>query len=169
MYRTFVLLLIVALGAVAWLQETRIAGLESRLVAQGERLSEIQVRQQASGDVGGLFAKLILDNRKTILDLKRSREVTVTAYSPRMRETDSTPYLTASNNPVRQGIVAVSRDLFDSGWVFGRKIYLKGLGMFTIDDLMAPEKRNQIDIFMYDTDSALGFGKRTLRASLLDS
>ena len=169
MFRVVLLTLILALSAVAWLQWDRAGRLEDRLAEQSRRLDAVESRVRLTDDIGGLFSKLIIDNRRTILDLKRSRQVTVTAYSPRMRETDSTPFTTASNRPVRQGIVAVSRDLFDSGWVFGRKVYLAGLGLFTIDDLMAAGKRNQIDIFMDDTDAALGFGRRTLRASLLDS
>lgn len=168
MFKTFVLTLILVLGGVIFLQWQRMDDLQARLAAQDDRLAEVETRQKANGDVGGLFARFILDNRKTILDLKRSRQVTVTAYSPRVQETDSTPYRTASNRPVRQGIVAVSRDLFDMGWVFGRKVYLKGLGLFTIDDLMASDKRNQIDIFMDDTAEALDFGRRSVRASLLD-
>ena len=169
MFRTFLCTFVVALTVVVWMQDQRVGSLEAGFASQAERIEELEFRQRASGDMGDLFAKFILDNRRTILDLKRSRQVTVTAYSPRLRETDSPPRITASNRPVRQGIVAVSRDLFDAGWVFGRKVYLAGLGLFSIDDLMAPEKRNQIDIFMYDTDAALVFGRRTLRASLLDS
>ena len=37
---------------------------------------------------------------------------------------------------VRQGTIAVSRDLFDQGWVFGRKVRIEGLGIFEINDLM---------------------------------
>ncbi len=168
MFRTFVVAGLIVLGSLVWLQQRHINSLETQLQGQSKRIDDVRARQMASGDVGGLFAKLIVDNRKILLALKRTREVTVTAYSPRMRETDSTPFITATNRPVRQGIVAVSRDLFKAGWVFGRKVYLKGLGLFTIDDLMAPEKRNHIDIFMDKTSAALAFGKRTLQASLID-
>ena len=37
--------------------------------------------------------------------------VTITAYSPRKGETDNTPFITASNKRVREGIIALSRDL----------------------------------------------------------
>ncbi len=119
-------------------------------------------------DFGDLFYKLIVDNRRSILDLKRTRKLTVTAYSPRVGETDDSPFHTASNKRVRQGIVAVSRDLFDAGWVFGKKVYIKNHGLFTIDDLMAARKRNQIDIFMFDTGAATAFGRQILEVHLLD-
>lgn len=169
MFRTLLLTLILALAAVAWLQWQRAERMEAQLAEQAARMEAMEGRLRVSEDIGGLFTKFIADNRRIILDLKRSRQVTVTAYSPRVRETDSTPFTTASNRPVRQGIVAVSRDLFNAGWVFGKKVYLAGLGLFTIDDLMASGKRNQIDIFMHDTDEAIDFGKRKIRASLLDS
>ena len=93
--------------------------------------------------------------------------VTVTAYSPREVETDSTPFITASNSPVRPGIVAVSRDLFESGWVFGKKVYIKNMGVFIIDDLMAESKREHLDIFMYDSGQAEHFGVKKLEVFLL--
>lgn len=99
----------------------------------------------------------------------RMRMLTVTAYSADVAETDDTPYVTASNNRVRPGIVAVSRDLFRKGWVFGRKIYIKGLGVFIIDDLMHTRKTNQIDVFMGGKGDALQFGRKTLEVYLLDT
>ena len=106
-------------------------------------------------------------NLEAIKNLQRKQNVTVTAYSPSQQETDTTPFITASNKKVRHGIIAVSRDLFDKGWVFGRKVYIKTLGVFTIDDLMAKRKRNHIDIFMFNQTDALSFGKRKLDAHLL--
>lgn len=98
----------------------------------------------------------------------RVRRLTVTAYSPREVETDSDPFITASMQPVREGGVAVSRDLFYAGWVFGRKIYIEGYGIFVITDLMHSRKKEQIDIFMFNTKKALKFGKKKIRIALLD-
>lgn len=102
--------------------------------------------------------------------LRESRvlSVTVTAYSPRVQETDSDPFITASMQPVREGGIAVSRDLFYSGWVFGRKVYIEGYGIFVITDLMHERKIQQIDIFRFNTNEALKFGRKTLRVALLD-
>ncbi|WP_051694435.1 3D domain-containing protein [Desulfohalovibrio reitneri] len=111
--------------------------------------------------------KLAFINRSLIHQANRRRKVTVTAYSPREQETDSTPTLTATNNKVRHGIVAVSRDLFQQGWVFGRRVYIQGEGVFVIDDLMAKDKRRQLDIFMHDTQDALRFGAKKREAYLL--
>lgn len=99
----------------------------------------------------------------------RVRVLTVTAYSSEVNQTDDTPFVTATNKRVRPGIVAVSRDLFRKGWVFGRKVYIKGHGIFTIDDLMHPRKKNQIDIYMGNTGDAVQFGRRTLEVFLVDT
>lgn len=119
-------------------------------------------------DSVSLLYQFTLANHKRIQNLRRKRVLTVTAYSPRRGETDSTPFRTASNRKVRRGIVAVSRDLFDNGWVFGKKVYIKNYGIYTIDDLMASFKRNQVDIFMFETRKALHFGKKKLEVYLLD-
>lgn len=166
--RIATMLLVTALAATAAWQQQRIDTLKARLDGQDRRVEALEARARIEGDESALYYKLIVANRKDILDLRRNRTLTVTAYSPRESETDDTPTITASNNPVRLGIVAVSRDLFDAGWVFGKKVYIKGHGVFVIDDLMAASKRNQIDIFMHDTRRAQRFGRQVLEAHLID-
>ncbi|MFV0420651.1 3D domain-containing protein [Oleidesulfovibrio sp.] len=154
--------------AVLQIQNSRIAELETHLENLSHNVGALDARIEGEEALSGLALKFAVSNKATMQNLSRMRTVTVTAYSPRESETDSSPYYTASNRPVRAGILAVSRDLFDSGWVFGRKVYIKSLGIFTIDDLMAGSKQNQVDIFMFDTSQALEFGKRTMQAHLLD-
>jgi len=166
--RTTLFLLIAVLSVGLWYQFDELARLRLQFEDQQDRLERMEGELRSKQDVGDLLTRFVASNRKRILDLQRTRSLTVTAYSPRIRETDSTPHLTASNKPVRPGIVAVSRDLFDSGWVFGKKVYIKQYGIFTIDDLMAEDKRNHIDIFMYDTGEAVAFGKQVLTVSLVD-
>ncbi|EPR43650.1 hypothetical protein dsx2_2267 [Desulfovibrio sp. X2] len=114
-----------------------------------------------------LLHKFVLMNQEKLKSMTRRKILTVTAYSPRECETDSTPFITASNSPVRAGIVAVSRDLFENGWVFGKKVYIKNLGVFVIDDLMAESKRDHLDIFIYDPVQAQNFGAKKLEVFLL--
>lgn len=97
------------------------------------------------------------------------KEVTVTAYSPTVAECGPDPLTTASMSKVRPGIVAVSRDLFDEGWVFGKKVYVKGHGIFEIADLMSKRYTQRMDIFFPDTDQARQFGKRQITVALLAS
>lgn len=166
--RTTLLLLIAILAVGLWIQYDALGRMRLQLEDQQNRLDRMEVELRSKRDVSDLLTRFVTMNRKRILTLQRTRSLTVTAYSPRRRETDSTPFTTASNKRVRQGIVAVSRDLFDSGWVFGKKVYIKQYGLFTIDDLMAEGKRNHIDIFMDDTNAALAFGKKVLSVSLVD-
>lgn len=96
-----------------------------------------------------------------------AKVVTLTAYSPRVVETDNDPRVTASMQPVREGIVAVSRDLFYDGWTFGQKVYIEGYGVFEIQDLMNKRFKDRIDIFHENTQKALDFGKKKAFAALI--
>lgn len=93
--------------------------------------------------------------------------VTVTAYNAEVSQTDSDPDITASMRRVRPGTIAVSRDLFDKGWVFGRKVRLEGIGIYEINDLMAARHNSAVDIFIHSNSQALAFGKRRIKAALL--
>lgn len=99
---------------------------------------------------------------------KQVRTVTVTAYNPMESQCDEDPYVAASMRKVRSGTVAVSRDLFDQGWVFGKKIRIEGLGIFEINDLMNKRFSKRVDVFMWDQDEAKRFGHKTARAALLE-
>ncbi len=105
-----------------------------------------------------------LEQHKTLKPVS----VTVTAYSPRESETDSTPFKTAFMDPVKLGTVAVSRDLFLDGWTPGRKVYIYQIGVFEISDLMHHRKSNHLDIFFWTHDQAIQFGIKKSRAILLD-
>jgi len=95
------------------------------------------------------------------------KEITVTAYSPTVSECGTEPQVTASMVKVRPGIVAVSRDLFDQGWVFGKKVYVKGHGIFEIADLMSDRYTQRMDIFFPDTKEARQFGVKQVTVALL--
>ncbi|WP_338668488.1 3D domain-containing protein [Pseudodesulfovibrio methanolicus] len=96
------------------------------------------------------------------------RTVTVTAYNPSTEQCDDDPLIAASMRKVRSGTIAVSRDLFDQGWVFGRKVRIEGLGIFEINDLMNKRYHQRIDIFMWDESRAREFGRKNIKAALLD-
>lgn len=97
----------------------------------------------------------------------RIKEVTLTAYSPTEEECGPAPFTTASQGKVRRGIVAVSRDLFDQGWVFGKKVYVKGHGVYEIADLMSKRYTKRMDIFVPDSNEAKRFGKKQATVALL--
>jgi len=79
----------------------------------------------------------------------------ITAYSSNPDETDDTPWLTAMNTIVRDGIVA-SNDL-----PLGTKIKIPSLfgdKIFVVEDRLNSRIKGVIDIWFPDKDSALNFG-----------
>lgn len=92
----------------------------------------------------------------------------ITMYTPSKKETDNTPNLTASNKKVRLGICAVSRDLFFSGFTFGKTIYIENVGFCEIQDLMNKRMVASIDIFTFKKSEAKQFGVKYKRIRLLD-
>ena len=87
-------------------------------------------------------------------------EVTVTAYSAEENQTDSTPTQTAFMTKVRYGTIAVSRDLHENGWTAGKLVYISGLGVYRVNDLMHKRKRLQLDIFMWSRAQEMAPHKR---------
>ena len=96
----------------------------------------------------------------------RRRIVEVSAYSARNAECDADPHIAASIKPPRPGTVAVSRDLFNMGWTFGKRVYLKGLGPYVINDVMNQRYRMRVDVFMDHNRAAREFGVQTTEAIL---
>lgn len=93
--------------------------------------------------------------------------VTVTAYSSTMDQTDSTPFLTASNRRVRPGIVALSRDLLreytpGAPFTFGDKVEIRGVGVFTVEDTMNPRYEKRVDIWFASRTAARKWGRQEL-------
>lgn len=100
-----------------------------------------------------------------IVDVKK---LTVTAYTPCEKETDSDPFVTASMQRVKPGGIAVSPNLFRDGWVFGKKVYLEIKnndkkssfgGIYTIMDLTSEKLTDHIDIFVFEKDAAFAIGR----------
>ncbi|SIN73932.1 3D domain-containing protein [Halodesulfovibrio marinisediminis] len=163
------LLLFLAAGAFFIQHQREIQQLRQLIDSQNQELHAMQVVLRNNSVQSELALEIGRRTQQSLHDSRAKRVVKVTAYSPRSIETDSTPFITASNTKVRPGIIAVSRDLFAKGWTFGKKVYIKSLGVFTIEDLMAKRKKNQIDVFMPETTQALSFGRRNLEAYLLNS
>lgn len=87
--------------------------------------------------------------------------VSVSAYNPLVGQTDSTPFITASMQRVRSGIIALSRDIEKSfGLEFGDKVHLLGLGTFEFQDRMNKRWKRRADVFMWSKKAALRFGRQ---------
>lgn len=89
-------------------------------------------------------------------------EVWITAYSSTPDQTDDTPFITASNTYVRDGIVATNM------LPFGTKIKipeLYGNKVFVVEDRMNRRYTDRVDVWMETREEALQFGKN--RATIL--
>lgn len=101
-------------------------------------------------------------------------KVIATGYSSSPRETDSTPFITASNTRTREGILAMSRDLLKrytpgAPFAFGDRVHVPGLGDFLVEDSMNARWRNRIDIWFPSRVEALRFGiRQTYLTSILE-
>jgi 3D (Asp-Asp-Asp) domain-containing protein len=96
-----------------------------------------------------------------------SIDVQVTAYTPTKDQCDDTPFITASNQRVRDGIIALSRDLEeDFGLEFGDTVVLEEIGVFEFQDRMHPRWERKVDIFMWERREALEFGVQETRLFL---
>lgn len=98
--------------------------------------------------------------------------VTVTGYSSTSDQTDTTPFVTASNTRVRTGVIALSRDLlreFTPGAPFGYgdQVELEGVGVFTVEDTMNPRFAKRVDIWFSSRAAARLWGRRSVVISKL--
>jgi 3D (Asp-Asp-Asp) domain-containing protein len=97
--------------------------------------------------------RMIMEKIKTL----ESISVTLTTYTTSVKETDSTPNITASGfkidtlNPMKHRIIAVSRDL-KKKWKFGTKVRITGAGKYDgtyyVRDVMNKRYKKRIDILI---------------------
>jgi 3D (Asp-Asp-Asp) domain-containing protein len=102
-------------------------------------------------------------------DMLNGREialsVTVSGYTSRTCETDSTPNITASMTSTRRGVIALSRDLIrrytpGAPFEFGDVVHLAGIGDFVVEDSMNERWTRRADIWFESIDEARHFGRR---------
>jgi len=103
----------------------------------------------------------------TLCSRQTHADVTLTAYSPTVRQTDNTPRITAFNiQPVQGWTIAISWDLFKMGFNAGDKVYIyrdtqegrESLGVFQVQDLMNQRWEKRVDIFFESERDAYRFG-----------
>ncbi len=93
--------------------------------------------------------------------------VSVSGYTSRICETDSTPFITAANTLTRPGVVALSRDLLKrytpgAPFDFGDVVHLAGIGDFVVEDAMAGRWQRRADIWFQGLAEAKAFGRHRL-------
>lgn len=87
--------------------------------------------------------------------------VKITSYNNHVNQTDDTPNITATNRPVREGIIAVSRDFLSKGIIkYGDLVYIDCFDKwYVVEDTMNVRFTKQIDIFLFDKKESLKINK----------
>ncbi len=93
-------------------------------------------------------------------DTHQFLSVTVSGYC-------SNSQATASSRPCRPGTVALSRDLLriftpDGPFRFGDRVLIPGMGVYVVEDAMAPRWSRKADIWFDDEATARRWGVRTV-------
>ena len=112
------------------------------------------------------------NNKETETEFYDVTDVVATTYTPSVRETDSTPLITASGfkinpkNPKRHRIIAVSRDL-KKKYKFGTRVKVSGAGKYSgeyvVRDVMNKRYRKRIDILIGHKDKQTKFKNVKIR------
>ena len=99
------------------------------------------------------------------IEQKPTLRVFLTAYSSTPDQTDDTPFITASNTRVRDGIVAANF------LAFGTKVQIPeifGDKVFVVEDRMAKKHSDKIDIWFPERHLAKKFGIKEAEVIVLD-
>lgn len=91
----------------------------------------------------------------------KTYEAIFTAYTADIEETDDDPFISASGQEVREGMIACPRyiPLFSIVKVFGKT--------YTCLDRMNVRYKDRFDIFMQKKEEAFAFGKRVAQAQII--
>ena len=99
--------------------------------------------------------------------ITKTIEVTASAYNSLHWQTEGNPNITAFGDTLKPGmkVIAVSRDLLDSGLVHNTQLTIDNLpGVYTVKDKMHSKHRRKIDIYMgTNLDSARNWGRRKVK------
>lgn len=95
----------------------------------------------------------------------KTMKVIITGYSSTPDQTDDTPFITASNTTVRDGVVAANF------LAFGTKVQIPSIygdKVFTVEDRMAKKHSDKIDIWFPERYLARQFGIKTAEVLILE-
>lgn len=137
-----------------------------KLQTQSE--SEIQRLTNLSNELLAQNKKLIeqLDSVHTVDDKLVKYRITLSHYTASVDETDSNPQETATGTkPVVGRTLAVSRDLFK--YLRGKKVWIEGLGVFTVEDTMNARYTNQGDLLVRTKYEAKKLGTKKVTMIVL--
>ena len=110
-----------------------------------------------------IFASASLADN-SVIQVKSRKGVTITAYSSRVEETDSTPFIAASGKRVHDGMVAAN-------WLpMGTKVRIPaffGDKIFVVEDRMHARNAEKLDIWFASTEAARNFGVKIATVEIL--
>ena len=141
-------------------------------VEAGAEIETLSVSLQTLLDEQEELRSLLLDAGYTVVSGDRLwMRLLATGYSSSVRETDDTPFITASNTRTRPGVVALSRDMLrryngQAPFTFGDAIHISGIGDFVIEDSMNRRWRKRLDIWFPSREAAANFGIRRVTVSM---
>ena len=128
--------------------------------ALGTEPPEIKTVQSALPTIGG--TSLIAISPLPIFTTIKTFGVIATAYNALPEQTDSTPFITASGERVRVGIIAAN-------WLpFGAELKINGQIYIVKDRMSKKYDYPHIDIFMWELEEAKEFGVRELEVELVN-
>ncbi len=142
-----------------------ISGLISGVILYGLAAPLLAMAVAVSKDHATYKPTLVYNGRLTMKMLDesnyhvvKSMKMVVTGYSSTEDQTDSTPFLTASQKRVRRGIIAIN------GLPFGTKVRMPELfgdEVFDVQDRMHSRKGvRHADVWFEDTQEAIRFGAK---------
>lgn len=113
-----------------------------------------------------LIGTSVHSRKSTVSPSGECWDITVTGYSSEPRQTDSSPFTTASNTQVKPGIIALSRDLLrrytpNAPFAWGDSVVVAGR-TFVVEDSMNKRWSKRADIWFPSTVEARCFGKQEL-------
>lgn len=91
---------------------------------------------------------------------KYSILASITGYNAEREQTDDTPFTMASGNRVYEGAIA------NNCLPFGTRIKMKGKWYFVEDRMNSKYGCSYFDIFFWDKNDALNWGRRTIKVEV---
>jgi len=158
LWRFFILIGIVAVSVVFFIAKERVFA-ENIFNVKKDNISKLPIFQETS------FFPLTTSQPTNTSDVIKKVKMVVTAYSSSPQETQGDPFITASGERVRDGIVA------NNLLPFGSKIRIPRLfgdKVFVVKDRMNAKKGYyHVDIWFPSRKSALEFGSKITEIEIL--
>ena len=136
----------------------------SKKIPMLSKVSKIKVKNSRDQD-----QLKVVNSSNDLIQAIKSRVVKVeaSAYTLSKRETDGTPYVTATmKKPIAGKTCAVSRD--QRKYLMHKTILIPGLGVREVNDTMHPRYKKSIDVVFASKKDAMKFGRKDVTIVVLN-